>query len=493
MTNLILALIAGLALVNVLVVRPNWWIGIVIISVVGTFPAQVPERIYIGGFGVALSEIALAGSALYVAARYEPSRLTDICAAVIFSVTTFFAFVGYLGAHPVNQIANDVRGLLAMSVALFVAGRIAQTSLALTALKSLRLVLWLSFAIVTLASFGSMQISGRVSDASLDNAESGVTRIQSATTHTAAAVLAICVTLWILKASSTRTLAWYFVPALGITILGFSRNALVILGLTVVVALLLERRFRTCMRAVIAIGGLAAFFMATGWLLSQLSDLPGFKYVHQIFSAYSERVVGGFSADVQATDSSTVYRELEAHNMRAAITGHELFGHGMGYAYQPVRDKKTPTSSYYGHQFYLWATVKTGYAGVIAYLLAFAAPILRAVRQPGMPIRSACAACAVSLLYVSTVAPLPLSSNGGPLIGALMGAAAGLCSQRTRDSKSSSSHLSEQTPPFSEGIKPDPQFAHLIAPIEDIHQLPATSRATSGIATARNSSLSTLE
>jgi len=429
MMMLVYGLVGLLVVVNLLMAKPSWWIGVVVFVTFGSFPAQVPERIYVGGFGVNLSELALILGAAYVAAKYPPNRLTDRCAAAISLVTAFFAFIGVLSHTPMNQIANDSRGLFGLSLALFIAGRIAATPIVATALKSLRLTLWVSFAIITLGSLGALEIQGRLSAAALDGgaAADSVTRVQSPTVHIASAVLAICIALWIVKPHSFRPTVMYMLPALGITILGFSRNALLTMAITCVVAIILERTFRAGVRATFVVAGMALVFSATGALLERLSDLPGLDYVHRVYSAYTDRVFGGLSADVMATDSSTVYRDYEITNMKAAINGHELAGHGMGYEYQPVRDSKTPTSSYYAHNFYMWSVVKTGFIGLSIYAVAFLAPLVRAVRgvRPA-PFRSVCVGAAVGLLYVSSVAPLPLSSNGGPLIGTLIGAAAAM-------------------------------------------------------------------
>lgn len=426
-TTVAVCLIGLLLVINVLILRPHWWVGLVVFAVVGTFPAQIPERIYLGSYGLALSEIALGVAVLVVLARYKSNMVTDSLALLAATVTALFAFVGFSAGIPGNQIANDCRGLFGLAAAMFIVGRIAWTPIAQTAILSLRWVLYISLGFAVLGSLGAVAITARLSDASIassGNEETGIGRVQSATTHTAAVVLAVCLAFLVAKRYPPKLILTYAVPAFAITMLGFSRNALAIIAVTLIGALILQRRVQAAVRtAVLLVCGTLAF-VAFGGMLAHLTDVPGVGYVHRVFDAYTNRVIDGFSQDVQETDSSLLYRAAESENMRAAINGNELLGHGMGFEYQAVRDKNTPTSSYYGHNFYLWVMVKCGIVGLICYLFVFARPIVRAARDPRNLVRSISAAAAMSLILVSSVAPMPLSSNAGPLLGALLGLAA---------------------------------------------------------------------
>lgn len=422
-----MALIGLLLVVNILIVRPHWWVGMVVLATTATLPGQIPMDANIGGFSVEFSEIALAAGAAFVLVRYAENRASDAGAAIIFAITALFALLGYLEGYPLNHIANDSRGLFGLALALFIAGRIALTPLAATALKSVRLTLWVSFTFIALGALGAVQVAGRSTDASLalaGSAPTNVTRILSPTTHLAATVVGICLALAVTRAGSRRTILTFLVPALGITFFAYSRNALALVAIAVFLTPLFERQFRAWIRVASAAVGLVLAYLTVGWALPHLADLPGLGYVNRMYSAYTHRVIGGLSTETQQVDSSILYRQLEIRNMRTAISEGPLLGHGMGFSYQRQRDRSTPTSAYYGHQFYYWIVVKAGFVGAFVYLAAFVAPIFKAIRQPGVPMRSACAAAAVGLLYVSTVAPMPLSTNGGPLLGALLGIAA---------------------------------------------------------------------
>jgi O-antigen ligase len=428
---LVVSVVGLLLTVNVLLVRPAWWIGMVVLAVAATVPAQVPTAILLGGFGIQFSEIALTGAAIYTLFKFPPNTLTDRCAFAVFLLT--LAFAGYgLSQYPANHVAGDARGMFALALALIVAGRIAGTPTAVVAMKAVRLTLWGSLLVVTLGAVGSIQIAARATDATLDGSGTValVTRVQSPTTHLAAVVLAICIALWVTQRGMLREILWYAVPALGLTIFAYSRNALVLVAIAAVVTPLLERKFRGWVRMILAAGVGAFMFVAAGWVLSQVSDLTAFGYLNRMYTAYSDRVLVGLSAEAQSVDRSVLYREIEIVRLRAAIPGFEFFGHGLGFSYQPQRDRATPNSAFYAHHYYYWLMVKTGAVGVVAYLVAFVAPLIRAARWPGNPFRSACAATAAGLFYISTVAPMPISTNGGPLFGALLGIAAGLWSAR---------------------------------------------------------------
>ncbi|WP_342659427.1 hypothetical protein Rruber_02658 [Rhodococcus ruber] len=423
----IMALIGLLLVVNILIVRPHWWIGLIVLATAATLPVQIPTAIPLGGFGVNISEIALVAGALYVLGKYPGNRLSDSCAVAVFAVTALFALIGLTNSFPINHVAIDSRGLLTLAIALFIAGRISQTPLATTAVKSVRVTLWLSLFFIALGAVGLARVEGRSTDASLSGAGAAptdVTRILSPTTHLAATVVGICLGLAVTKPGTFRSTLSYLIPALGITFFAYSRNALAIVAIAVFLTPLLERQVRAWLRVVFAGAGLAIAYYVSGWILPQLSDLPGLGYLNKMYSAYAHRVIGGLSTEAQQVDSSVLYRQLEIGNMKTSISGNELFGHGLGYSYQAQRDRNTPTSAFYGHQFYFWAVVKTGFVGILVYLAALAAPIIRAIRRPGNAFCSACVAAAVGLLYISTVAPIPVSTNGGPLLGVLLGIAA---------------------------------------------------------------------
>ncbi|MBM4653918.1 hypothetical protein GS462_27210 [Rhodococcus hoagii] len=426
-TTVAVALVGLLLVVNILILRPHWWIGLVVFTVIGTFPSQVPERIYLGSYGLALSEIALGLAVLVVSTTYKANIVTDSLAILTVMVTAAFSFVGFSAGIAGNQIANDSRGLFGLAAAMFIVGRIAWTPLAQTAILSLRWVLYISLGFAVLGSLGAVAITARLSDASIASAgssETGIGRVQSATTHTSAVVLAVCFALLVAKKYPPKLILTYAAPAFGITMLGFSRNALAIIAITLIGSLLLQRRVQAAVRTAGLIVCGTLIFLALGGMLAHLTDVPGVGYVHRVFDAYTDRVIDGFSQEVQESDSSLLYRAAESANMRAAIDGNEFFGQGMGFEYQTVRDKNTPTSSYYGHNFYLWAMVKCGIVGLVCYLFVFACPIVRAARDPLNVVRAISASAALSLILVSIVAPMPLSSNAGPLLGALLGLAA---------------------------------------------------------------------
>ena len=77
------------------------------------------------------------------------------------------------------------------------------------------------------------------------------------------------------------------------------------------------------------------------------------------------------SPTAMAVDSSTQDRLRENANLLAAFGDAPLFGHGLGYAYQPPFGKAgsfTATlGTTYSHNFYLWWLVKAGAVGMASF------------------------------------------------------------------------------------------------------------------------------
>ena len=133
-------------------------------------------------------------------------------------------------------------------------------------------------------------------------------------------------------------------------------------------------------------------------------------------------------------DPSTLYRERESAAMEEAIEQAPLIGHGFGHAYKSPEG--TPGTfffdrgPYYGHNFYLWALVKTGFLGLACFLLAITPPLFRAIARPHDSVAVALASGAFGLLAISFVAPMPSGSPTAVVLGGLVGAVGGLVTQK---------------------------------------------------------------
>lgn len=418
---------------------PQWWLAAVVIVTFLSFPSFIPSQIRILGSGIYLHEIPLFITALYFLIGRRPNRNTDLCAAAIVAITTIGIVHGLLDGHAVQTTLNDGRSILTMALYVFIVGRISSTVEIQAALRAVKITLWVSFVLILLSTWDVVNLNARTEDAALFgetvHARTDVERVLGPTTHLASATLAIVIALWAIRPDLSRRTISYLIPALGITAIGFSRNAVVLAAVTLVLTPFFYRTDRAVdgrrngnglMRAVfIAVGGIAAFEFV-GAFLAATAGIPGLNYLSSVYSAYSTRVLEGFSSSAQEFDYSLLYRQSEVMWLKSGISGHELFGHGFGYLYRPPVGKGfTATSgTYYAHHFYWWAVAKVGWLGLCAYMIAFVTPVLHAVfARGGFALRSASAAAIVGYLATMVVTPIPEDAFGAPAFGILLGIA----------------------------------------------------------------------
>lgn len=430
-----MAVMAFAALLALLLVNwPHWWIAFLILSTFSTTPAFIPSQITIGGFNVFPHEIGLILGAAYVL-LVRPRSANDWWAAAIGLVTAVGALNGYFSGYDVPAIANDTRGLFSLSLVVLIVGRIAFSPDAVIALKAIKLTLWSSFLLVAMGGLNLVELNARAEDASLSGQGLGgpseVTRILVPTTHLASVTVAISLSLWIVKPDLFRRVAPFLLPALGITLLGFSRNGLVLIAVAVLTAPLFGSMLGGGVATGAALRMLGAslagvgLYVSVGMLLYLGSGYPGLSYLQSMHSAYSNRVIAGLGSGVRQFDQATLYRQGETELLQRAIAGHEFFGWGFGYRYRVTagRGFAVTSGSYFAHNFYWWAAAKVGWTGLLAYSAAFASGIGNAIFGPGrFPLRSAAGASLVGMLVTSSVTPLSTVS-AAPVFGTLLGIA----------------------------------------------------------------------
>lgn len=418
--------------------HPQWWIGAVTFITFATFPAFVPKQFLFAGYAVYIHEIPLFLAALYLGITRPPNRNTDLCALGIASITIIGVFNGFWNDCDLRAIGGDSRGLLAVAMSVFIVGRIAWTPLAFVALRAVKITLWISFGLILLGLLDLVKLNVYEFDASIAaktvHRMTGVERILGPTTQLASAVVVIVIALWVLRPDMSRRTIGYLMPALGILVIGYSRNAIVLLAVTLLVSTLFRRRDTAVgrghssrvLRAIwVAIGGIVAFVLL-GIFLNMTAGIPGLDTLRVVYTAYSARVLQGFGDIAQQYDYSILYRQGEVVLLKSAIAGHELFGNGFGFRYRPpVGVGFTATAgTYYAHQFYWWAIAKVGWCGLLAYMAAFLTPVAHALFAPGQfALRSAAGSALVGLLVTSVVVPAPEDVSGAPVFGALLGIA----------------------------------------------------------------------
>ena len=424
-------LVVTAAGVTMMALRPSWSIYAAMIVGLTAFPAFIPYSVQLGPTTVFLFEPFLMFAALWSVLTH-PHRVVARARIVwLATLIAAAAIAGLAQQFPTIEVISDGRGLLSTLLAAIVASRIYGTPHAQNALKVLKISLWTSLAVTLAASVLKFPIAGRTEAAALFLSSSGAgssdsTRFLTSASQLAVLVTCIAIALVIASKASPKQVAPYLVPALVLAFLSFSRNSFLAVIVAMAFAILAARTLRP-----VAVMAKIALFVGVPVTILALAHvaigLPGGDYVATQVQAFSTRVLGGLDTSTLADDTSAVARTNEDGYMMAAIAESPAVGHGLGYAYRPPVG---PTGSfsatkgqYYGHNFYLWITVKAGLAGLLVFLYFTLAPTLIAFRRA----TSACiglGAATAGLLVALVFAPFPNDvGNGGSLsVGLLFGA-----------------------------------------------------------------------
>ena len=416
--------VVGLAVLLALVVVPQCGIAVTVFLCTAAFPAGIPQGLAVGGVTVFFSELALLLCAVYCLIALSKSTITDAVGAVLACTTIAFGVGGILAGYDISVVGSETRGLMAFAAAIVVAGRIVAAKAWYWAYLGVCITLWFSAAAVILGNLGVIVLRARADDASIlaeGSAPSGVVRVLTPATQLGVATLAVCISVTILNPRRAASVLALVLPAAVITIFAFSRNSIVIIGLTVILTPILARSGRGLLRSIGVTAGFVLVYFLLGSALSSVSDIRSLARFKAIYDAYQGRVVEGFSSVSLSRDTSIRYREVETQYLRSAIGGNSLwFGHWFGYAYKPPRDLGSPATAYYAHNFYLWLLVKTGLVGFTTYTLSIVTLMWKSLPLEAGGIRAAFISCAIGFLTLSWAVPFPVASSTSVVLGALL-------------------------------------------------------------------------
>ena len=125
-------------------------------------------------------------------------------------------------------------------------------------------------------------------------------------------------------------------PALIIDLLAFSRNTFICFAVVAVVAFVANLGWSPVRRtAVLTIISAMAFAVAVPGALFLLQHSAAGAWLGDQFSAFNHRVLHGMSTSALSVDQSTLDRLVEDRDLNNSIAQAPMFGHGLGYAYQP--------------------------------------------------------------------------------------------------------------------------------------------------------------
>lgn len=422
---------AAIFLLVVLAIRPAWSVYVAMVLGLTAFPAFIPYSAQLGSTTIFLFEPFLAIAAVWALVTHKAPWVARRRPVWIALLIIAWALAGLAQKHPAIEIIGDTRGLLTVLLSVIVASRIYGTPHGETALKVLRASLWVSLAVTLAAAVLRFPIAGRSEATALFLNSSGAgssasTRFLTAASEISVLVAAASIALMIVGRVPIRKALPYFIPSMTIVFLGFSRNSFVALGVAFIFAVLAARTLKP-----IAVAAKIALFAGFPILILSLAHMsfgiPGGDFVATQIEGFMDRVVGGLDASTLSDDTSTIARMNEDSYLLGGISESPFVGHGFGYAYRlpvgPPGSFSATKGPYYGHNFYLWLTVKAGLLGMAIFVGAFILPVIRCLKGGSnavIGLGSAAAGLLVSMVF----APFPNDvNNGGSLaVGLLFGA-----------------------------------------------------------------------
>lgn len=431
MYGVIIGGLVALVFLVVLAVKPAWSLHATIIAGLTAFPAFIPYSVQLSSTTIFVYEPFLYFAAGWAIITHPASMIARRRALWLTVLIAAAAIAGIAQQFPTLEIIGDSRGLLSTLAAVVIASRVYGTSHADAALKTLRTSLWVSLIITLAASALHFQVAGRSEAAALFLSTTGAgasdsTRYLTAASQVAVIVFSVVLALVVVDRINLRTAAPYLIPSLALSFLSFSRNSFLAIAFAVVFAIVAARTLKPLVVAV-----KAAIFVGIPLTILAMANasfgLPGGEFVTTQFNAFMSRVIDGLDPSTLSDDTSAVARVNEDGYLLQGIVQSPLVGHGFGFAYRPavgpVGSFSATKGQYYGHNFYLWITVKTGILGLAAFLYFAAVPVLKSLWNSSTASIGLGAAGAGVLLAI-VFAPFPNDYvNGSSLaVGLLFGA-----------------------------------------------------------------------
>ncbi|MGD1170286.1 O-antigen ligase family protein [Mycobacterium seoulense] len=429
-------LIAATFCVVVYWVRPE---AMAWVALVGAF-AALPQGLHVGKvIGPAVVYLYLVAAILaigYLIPIMKP-QFSDYWLPGLFTLVVVISTVtGFENGHDATIVLRESLSMLEIAVGYVLALLVVYGGYIKWSIRVTAGILWFSAGMAVVSSLHAIRLAGRAESLGAATGAGQAVRIILTTQSPATATLSALVAAAIVGRLRAATLLALGPPALIISLLSFSRNTLISMGVAAGVALLISLSASTVRRTafigvvcatVIAVTVPGSLFLLQGsdagaWLADQLT-------------AFNERVLGGVSSSALAVDESALERLREDSLLNRSIAQAPVFGHGLGYAYQPPKGDDEFSAKFYpaySHNFYLWWLAKAGAVGMAAFALFALTPLVKAVRC-----RTAAAKVSVAvsagLLAISVVWPLPEMPSDSFALGIALGSAMGFAGLRDRE------------------------------------------------------------
>jgi len=426
-----LAALACAALVLVLVSWPNSVFYLTAILAVVTLPSSIPDFISLPGYQLHLYEPVLLLATASALVRFSPA--TDDLGRVVLLLLLLLGWIiwGLLKGNSISWVITDIRYPAEMIMAMLIANRVLGTQVPSTLWNLLIPTLWLSAGVLIFASVSGIEIWGRSLGATLLTNSNGeeATRYLTPSLYPSVAIIAGVVAASVAGKERLAKFIPWIVPALIITILGFTRNTILAVAIASIYGAIAGGVYRPIAKLAKVGAALAIVVVLIVFGLSVTGIPNENSWIGSQIASFNRRVVDGITPSAISEDSSAQYRfKQENTYLYDSIAESPFLGHGYGYAYKPLYtgqplDSNSEYARYYAHNFYLWLAAKSGFIGLIIFLMAFAWPVLRPLRL-GTGLEIAAGGAAAGMLAASLVAPMPLGSPTALVLGTMVGIAA---------------------------------------------------------------------
>ncbi|WP_297701578.1 O-antigen ligase family protein [Mycobacterium sp.] len=432
-------LTAALFCVVVYWVKPEGMVGV---TLFGAF-AALPEGLHVGKVFGPLTIYAYHVAAVLAICYLIPSvktRFSDyLLPGIVVMTVLWSAATGFMVGHAALVVFRESTTMLEMALGFVLAMFVVYGGHVKWSIRVMIVILWFSAGMAILSSLFAIRLAGRAESLEGTTGRQAL-RIILTTQTPATAVLSALVAAVIVGRFRPAMYLALGPPAAVISLLSFSRNTLISMGVAAAVALLGSLSWVALRRMVNAAAVAAATIavMVPGSLFLLRGTGTGAWLADQ-FIAFNQRVLGGVSSSALAVDDSAQERLREINLLKETIAQAPVFGHGLGYVYQPpTGDDEFHLYLYpaYSHNFYLWWLAKAGVVGMAAFALFALAPVLLALRCASSSAKIS-AAVAAGLLAISAVWPLPEMPVDALGLGIALGTAMGYAGLRRRGAEGS--------------------------------------------------------
>lgn len=433
-------LTAALFCVVVYWVKPEGMVGV---TLFGAF-AALPEGLHVGKvFGpltIYAYHLAAILAICYLIPAAKPRSSDFVLPGILVAAVLWSTATGFATGNPDLTVTREATTMIEMAIGFVLAMFVVYSGHVRWSIRVMIVILWFSAAMAIISSLYAIRLAGRAESLEGTTGAGQAVRIILSTQTPATAVLSALVAAPIVGRVRPRAYLALGLPALSISLLSFSRNTLISMGVAAAVALLGSLSWAAVRRAVVAATvGLAVVAVAVPGSLFLLQRSKTGAWLADQYVAFNQRVLGGVTSSALAVDDSALERLREINLLKETIAQAPLFGHGLGYVYQPpTGDDEFHRYLYpaYSHNFYLWWLAKAGAVGMAAFVLFALTPVILALRCAPAPAKIS-AAVAAGLLAISAVWPLPEMPMDALGLGMALGAAMGYAGLRRRGAEGS--------------------------------------------------------